>query len=109
MEKDPKIFLRHILESIEAIEKYLANTPEDKFFDDLQAQDAVIRRFEIIGEATRNISDEFKNKHPEIPWPKMIGMRNELIHEYFGVDAELVLATAKEKLPELKEQIKKLI
>jgi len=103
--KDPKIFLRHILESIEAIERYAAGQTLDTFLKSPKDQDATIRRLEIIGEAVRGLQDDFKSKHVEIPWNKIAGMRNVLIHEYFIVDIPAVWDTVQDDLPPLKQQI----
>ncbi|MGI9951701.1 DUF86 domain-containing protein [Moorellaceae bacterium AZ2] len=88
-EKD-KIFLEHMLESIQRIEDYVKGVTRDEFFEDFQLQDAVIRRLEVIGEAARQLSADLKARHHNIPWAQVIGMRNILIHEYFGVDLGLV-------------------
>ncbi len=107
--KDPQIFLRHIMESIEQIEDYLHNVLKIQFMDSPQLQDSVLRRIEIIGEAVKNIPDDFKEHHPDVPWQKIAGMRDKIIHEYFNVDLPLVWSTAKKNIPELKEQIDKLL
>jgi uncharacterized protein with HEPN domain len=78
-----------MLECIRLIEKYTENKTETDFFDSIQLQDAVIRRIEIIGEAVKNISQEIKGDHPEIPWKEIARMRDLVIHEYFGIDLEL--------------------
>jgi uncharacterized protein with HEPN domain len=72
-------------------------------------QDAVIRRFEIIGEASTKISEDIKNKNPQVQWRLMKGMRNKLIHEYFGVSAITIYSTIKLDLPVLKEQLENLV
>lgn len=97
------------MESVNYIESYVKDLSEDKFFDSIQAQDSVIRRLEIIGEAVKNLPEDFKASRPEIPWQKIAGMRDNLIHEYFGVDADLVWNTIKQDLPELKRKIEQIL
>ncbi|OGF64840.1 hypothetical protein A2Z53_02505 [Candidatus Giovannonibacteria bacterium RIFCSPHIGHO2_02_42_15] len=107
--KNPKIFLEDILESIIRIEKYVKGKTKKEFLDNYEKQDAIIKRLEIIGEAVKNISPEIKKKHPEIPWKDMAGMRDILVHEYFGVIMDRVWDTAKNDIPKLKKQIKELL
>jgi len=109
MNKDPKIFLRHILESIEWIEKDMRDLSEDGFLKNVPIQDAVVRRLEIIGEAIRNLPDDIKQMHPEVPWQDIMDMRNKLIHKYFGVDLNLVWGVIKNDIPSLKEQVEKML
>ncbi len=109
MSKDYKILAGYILESIERIEKYTKNLSEGDFVLSVQTQDSVIRRLEIIGEALGKFPEEIKKQHSDIKWNEISGMRNFLIHEYFGVSIHLVWNTVKKDIPELKKQIAKLI
>jgi len=101
--KEDSIYISHILESIGLIEQYISGTTKKEFVSQPQLQDAVLRRLEIIGEAAKNISIATKKQHQEIPWRLMAGMRDILIHHYFGVDIDLVWNTVKDDLPNLKE------
>lgn len=109
MKKDPKILLFDILDSIEKIEKYAKNISENDFFDNIQVQDAVVRRIEIIGEAVKGLPISFRNKHTDIPWKKIAGTRDVLIHDYSGIDVDLVWEIIKNDIPKLKKQIKELL
>lgn len=109
MNKEPQIFLQHILDSIELIEKRTKNICFKEFDDNIDLQDMVIRRLEIIGEAVRNLPEQFREKHSGIDWRNPSAMRNILIHAYFEVDSKIIWNTVANDLPPFKEQIKKLL
>ena len=109
MKKDPRVFLIHILENAALAQVNLKDFDFDRFIKNKAIQDAVVREIEIIGEATKNLPLEFKDRHPEIPWQKIAGMRNKIVHNYFDIDFKVVWNTVKEDLPELEKQIKRLI
>lgn len=109
MRKDPGIFLKHILESIDAIEEYLEQVDEEEFYTSRQKQDLIIRRLEIIGEAAKNIPEDFRKQHNAIPWKKMAGMRDVIIHQYFGINYKIVWDTVVNTLPLLKKEIAQLL
>lgn len=108
MSKDPKIFFAHILENIKYIEQDTAGIHKEAFFADRRIQQLVIRSLEVIGEAITNIPKEVRDNYPEIPWRDIMDMRNKLIHEYFGIDDEVVWKTVKASIPVLKERIEKI-
>lgn len=105
MKKDAKVFVEHILECIVLIEKYTKNKTESEFSDSIQLQDSVIRRIEIIGEAVKNIPKQIKVKYSKILWKEIAGMRDILIHEYFGIDLQLTWMVVRKDIPELKKKM----
>ena len=100
MERD-RVYLLDILHAARLAVSYVESLSQCAFLEDIQRQDAVIRRIEIIGEAARRITDETRAAHPEIPWQAMIGMRNLMIHAYDDVDLLVVWKTVEQSLPEL--------
>ena len=100
-----ELFIKHILESIYLIESYVEELSAEEFLEQVEKQDAVIRRLEIIGEAVKNLSSGFREAHPQIPWQQIAGMRDLLIHKYFGVDLELTWGVVQRNLPELKQKL----
>ncbi|OGY08900.1 MAG: hypothetical protein A2700_00190 [Candidatus Blackburnbacteria bacterium RIFCSPHIGHO2_01_FULL_44_64] len=105
MTKEPKIFLQHILESIELIEKRVVGVTFDEFSHNLDLQDMVIRRLEVVGEAVRNLPKDFRDKYRSVSWQDPAGMRSALIHGYFQVDLEVVWDTIRNDLPTFKKEI----
>ena len=109
MRKEDTVYLKHILESIRKIENYVKGLEKGEFMKNSLVQDAVIRNLEIIGEAAKNVSEDFKNKHKNIPWREIARMRDKLIHAYFGVDLNITWEVIKRDLPKLKKQINKIL
>jgi len=107
--RDVRLFLQDIYEAIGKIKDYTRDMSYEEFLQDERTKDAVVRNLEVIGEAVKNIPDEFKEKHSELKWKAMAGMRDKLIHGYFGVSFSLVWGTIKNDLPDLEPQIKKIL
>ncbi len=105
MQRDDSAYLRHIMDSIARIETYLLGIDEAKFLRVSLIQDGVIRQLEVVGEAVKLLSEEMRAKHPHVPWQDIAGMRDKLIHGYFGVDLEKVWLTARDDLPQLKAAV----
>lgn len=109
MAKDPEIYLKDILESCDRIIFNLKDISLESFRKDINLQDAVIRRFEIIGEATKRLPDEIKSKYPDVPWKYAAGFRDVLIHDYPEVVIDQVYITGKDQLPEYRQQVEKVL
>lgn len=107
--KNNQIYLKHILTAIEKVEKYTKGLSKDDFDKDGGVQDIAIRNFEVIGEAARNLSDDFKISYPEIPWREAQDFRNRLIHQYFEVDLDILWDTIQKDIPQLKIKIETLM
>ncbi len=107
--KDSLFFLLDIQNSLDKIFRYTNGITFEQFTGDDKTKDAVERNFEIIGEAVKNLTDDFKCKYPHIPFKQIAGMRDKLIHDYFGIDYEIIWKTIKDKLPEFSSEIEELI
>ncbi len=106
--RDNGIFLLHIASSLEKIAEYLHEIDEEAFSMNTLVQDAVVRNYEIIGEAAKNITDDFRDKHPDIDWKGMAGLRDILIHQYFGIDLINVWNISQTHVPDVLAKIKAL-
>jgi uncharacterized protein with HEPN domain len=109
MKKDSLIYIEHIYTCIQKVIHYTQNFDENMFLENELVQDAVIRNFEIIGEATKNLDHDFRLKYPQIEWKKIAGMRDKLIHDYIGVDLWAVWNVVEKILPTLKIQIESIL
>lgn len=109
MPRDSKVYLDDILQSSAKVIAYTKGFSASKFKSDSKTIDAVIRNLEIIGEAARKLPLEFKKRHSEIEWRKITGLRDILIHEYFGVDHEILWDIVRHKIPKLRSQIQKIL
>ena len=107
--RDPRLYLAEMLAAADAVEDFVKGMEFDAFLLDDKTSSAVVRKFEIIGEASKNISSTLKERYPEIPWKEMAGMRDKVIHLYFGVDREAVWLVVKERIPSLKPLIEEIL
>jgi len=105
MKRDDSVYLNHILDSIHQIEEYTEGLNKKEFLAKRLVQDGTIRQIEIIGEATKNVSEPLKERYSHIPWKEVAGMRDKLIHNYFGVDIDAVWDVVKKDIPVLKVEI----
>lgn len=108
MKKDPRVYLAQILERIDRIKEYTADGME-AFFADARTQDAVIRNFEVIGEAAKRIPDDYRQDHPSIPWRELAGFRDVLIHQYEGVSVAEIWRVVEKNLEPLRKSIKAML
>lgn len=109
MAREVNLYLQDIWESLLAIENYLKGLSISDFQENQQVQDAVVRRLEIMGEAAKNVDEDFRNLHSDIPWKKIAGLRDVLIHEYFGVNIDRVWEVVRKDFPPLRGNLQKII
>jgi uncharacterized protein with HEPN domain len=107
--RDYRDYLQDILDAVKDIKSFVDDMSFEQFRKDRKTLNAVVRSIEIIGEASKNIPDTLKAKHKELPWKQMTGMRNKLIHAYFGVDLETLWKAVNEDIPPLKQSIQKML
>ncbi len=102
--KSDIVYLKHIQDAVEKIESYVA-IGREQFMADSHWQDAVIRQLEIIGEAAKHLSPELRGRYTNVPWRRICGLRDVLIHDYIGVDIDAVWVVTQTRIPELRDQI----
>ena len=107
--KSDAVYLQHILEAIQQIALYTSEVSYEQFLQKRLVQDGVVRQLEIIGEASRNLSPEFRNSQPQIPWQQIIGLRNRVIHAYFEINLTIIWEVVQNDLPTLRQQLEPLI
>ena len=109
MPQDYKVYMEDILAAAEKVIRYTTGLSPENFVQDEKTFDAVIRNLEIIGEAVKNIPDDVRKQFPDIEWKKIAGLRDILIHEYFGIDVEIVWDVITNKLPSLKRDVREIL
>lgn len=109
MPRDYKLYLEDILSAIGRIRRYVSGSSRESLAGDEKTLDAVVRNLEIIGEAAKKVPEDIRSQHPSVDWKKIAGLRDILIHEYFGVDVEIVWDIIENKLPVLEQQIQSIL
>jgi len=107
--RDLRDYLQDILDAVDDVESFVGNLTYEEFIHDRKTLNAVIRSIEVIGEASKKLPDALKAKYSELPWREITGMRDKLIHAYFGMDTETIWKTVKENIPPLKKSIQKML
>jgi len=107
--RDYKLYVADIVKAMDSIERFIVGMDLAAFQADDKTASAVMRKLEIIGEAAKQIPDSMRQSYPQIPWKEMAGMRDKLIHFYFGIDYQLVWRTIKERLPQIKPELETIL
>lgn len=109
MPRDADVYMADILDAIGRIENYVAALDQATFAGDRMRVDAVVRNLEIVGEAAKSVPQDFREIHPEVEWHRMAGLRDVLIHDYFGIDMDIIWDVVENKLPQLKENLLRIL
>jgi uncharacterized protein with HEPN domain len=109
MPRDYKVYLLDVLEAIANVAEFVGTMSRQEFAGDKKTLHAVVRNLEVIGEAIKALPPEVRTQHPQVPWQRIAGLRDILIHQYFGIDVDIVWNIIVDKLPELKEQIQAIL
>ena len=107
--RDTRDYLQDILDAINDVENFTHNLTYDQFIKDRKTLNAVVRSIEVIGEASKQLPNSLKAKYAELPWKEISGMRDKLIHAYFGADTEIIWQAAKENIPSMKKRIQTML
>ncbi len=105
MKRDHRLFVKDIADAIRSVEVFLGTMSYEEFVKDEKTNNAVVWKIQIIGEATKNVPRSVRQKYPDIPWKEMAGMRDRIVHSYFGIDHEIVWNVIKRRLPEIRPRI----
>ncbi len=107
--RDILVYLDDILESAELIESYVSSISEGEFYQTLEKQDAILHRLQIIGEAAKHVPATYRERWKQVPWKDIAGIRDIIVHEYFGITLTMIWKTAIEDIPHLKQQIQSIL
>jgi uncharacterized protein with HEPN domain len=106
--RDPDLLIKDMLGAVRKIELYIAGMDQHAFISDEKTVDAVVRNLEVLGEAARQLPDYFTSRNPNVAWTKIAGLRNRIVHDYFGLDLEIIWQIILHDMPLLKAQLEKL-
>jgi len=107
--RDPDLLIEDMLASIRKIERYTSGMNQEVFRQDEKTVDAVVRNLEILGEATRQMPEDFTARHSDVPWRQIAGLRNRIVHDYFGLDLEMIWQVIRNDLPQFRAGLEHLV